>query len=404
VAEIGKAVYDSPLFKSTTPSTKSAFASALRAGDIQRALALSAGFVGGQGLDDEYGHDPAIHAAVDDAFAKANGNPMVARQLLHAQEAVYVNPDGTEIRVPHHVVSSFVNAIPNTNLQHADTGVAPGNAQGGQAPTGRQAGTAQEGMTGGDTLSDMLFGASANAAERPQATKPAATSAPSPAIAKAQAEMDRDGITAEQRAAYRSGMSEKLFKAFDPTEEYDDANFVKREIEKARRRLKGEDVGDERDPKVNDAWRLYLGLPQQHGTFSVSPYTPGIKKDGAEPYYYRINNFWRSFLDEDDSGQTDAPKIRALIAEIDGSEGGRLHFDADMVMREYTVMRSKDARGPYISIYDIWDLAPVISSGGDEKAIRMEKYIGRPFEIYDRLYYDPKTFAPRFENTSKEKK
>lgn len=144
-AEIGKAVYESPLFRTTTPTTKGAFANALKTNAIPAALALGSKIVGGEGLADEYGHDTAVHAAVDDAFAKADGNPMIARQLLHAQEAVYVNPDGSEVRIPGHVFNSFVNAIPNTNLQHTNSGVDASNAQSGQAQSGRAANLPRQG-------------------------------------------------------------------------------------------------------------------------------------------------------------------------------------------------------------------------------------------------------------------
>jgi hypothetical protein len=151
-AKIAKAIYTSPLFRTTAAVVKDSLAKALRNGNTEAALQIGSRIIGGHGLDDEYGHDPAIHSAVDGAFAKADGNPMVARQLLHSQEAVYVNPDGSEVRVPHHVLSSFVNAIPGTNLQHADSGMAPSNAQGGTGQAGRQADVPQAGMSGSTRL------------------------------------------------------------------------------------------------------------------------------------------------------------------------------------------------------------------------------------------------------------
>jgi hypothetical protein len=289
-----------------------------------------------------------------------------------------------------------------------------------QANPGVSDGTA---TIGHDTFGDMLFGSSANAEERvpggakpPQSVPPtvplpemSSTTAnggqvvgrkPAPAtgdasIKRARQELERTGITSEQKAAYRKNISETLYRAFDATEEYDDPSTIATEIEKAKRRLKGENVGDERDPGVNDAWRMYLGMPQEHKTFSISPYTPSIKKDGSEPYYYRINNFWPKFFAAEQAPP--AQQIKSLVSDIDESDGGRLHLDNDMIMREYEVMRSQDAKGPYIAVYDRWDLSPVVKRSGNNQVMQMEKVIGRPFEIYDRLYYDPKTFEPKFD-------
>ena len=49
----------------------------------------------------------------------------------------------------------------------------------------------------------------------------------------------------------------------------------------------------------------------------------------------------------------------------------------------YTVSKGEDERGPYVSYYDKWDLAPKIA-----------KYsrAGQPFDIYGRMYYDPDTY------------
>lgn len=138
-AKLGKAVFTSPLFRTTLGVVKNSFANALRTGDTTTALGIAAKIAGGQNLDDQFGHDRAVYGAVDNAYAQADGNASVARQILHGQEAVYVNPDGSEVAVPGHVVRSFVNALPSTDLQHSDSGMAQSDAQGGQATDGRQA-------------------------------------------------------------------------------------------------------------------------------------------------------------------------------------------------------------------------------------------------------------------------
>jgi hypothetical protein len=59
-------------------------------------------------------------------------------------------------------------------------------------------------------------------------------------------------------------------------------------------------------------------------------------------------------------------------------------------MKDYTIMdplrnvkysTGKDNKGEYLSIYDVYDL----------KSNPLEGFIGEPYEIYDRLYYNPET-------------
>ena len=50
-------------------------------------------------------------------------------------------------------------------------------------------------------------------------------------------------------------------------------------------------------------------------------------------------------------------------------------------MGNYTLSEGQDEKGNYISYYDRWDLD-----------IPGASIIGKPFEIYDRIYYNPETF------------
>lgn len=53
------------------------------------------------------------------------------------------------------------------------------------------------------------------------------------------------------------------------------------------------------------------------------------------------------------------------------------------IMGDYTVSAGEDEKGHYISYYDKWNL---------EKSLEGEEgFLGKPYEIYDRIYYDQET-------------
>jgi hypothetical protein len=85
----------------------------------------------------------------------------------------------------------------------------------------------------------------------------------------------------------------------------------------------------------------------------------------------------------------------------------------DNPLGDFKMSKGKDKKGHYISIYDEWDLNPFKEGKGSSsnpaaatlKAFAKMKGVdvsddleisklfgaGKPFEIYDRIYYDPKT-------------
>ncbi len=58
------------------------------------------------------------------------------------------------------------------------------------------------------------------------------------------------------------------------------------------------------------------------------------------------------------------------------------------VMGQFTISLGKDERGSYIAYYDKSDYA------GVQVADKLDGFLGKSFEIYDRFYYDPVTFEP----------
>lgn len=120
-----------------------------------------------------------------------------------------------------------------------------------------------------------------------------------------------------------------------------------------------------------DAWALYLGRPQKDKSFKLSDYTP-TKGDPNSPYYdfNNMSNKVRTRMLQDYiNNQKDGKYIGA-----DGSVSG----DDMGTMGNYTLSGGKDDKGDYVSYYDKWDLN---GSHG----------VGKPFDIYGRIYYDPKT-------------
>lgn len=174
-----------------------------------------------------------------------------------------------------------------------------------------------------------------------------------------------------------------------------------------------------------DAWGFYLGLPQQSNTFAVSPHRPS-RETGATQHYYAINGFldrlgehgaklgnpegshapvgatpWRStslvLPQVVKPRQPVAETIRALVDAAASSDGKVVLSDgANGVMGNFTVGLGEDERGPYVSYYDNWDLDSSKALAGAPQFVQeLPNKLGKPFEIYDRIYYDPETFEPR---------
>lgn len=219
-----------------------------------------------------------------------------------------------------------------------------------------------------------------------------------PRLLMAQRQMELAGTTAEQASAYRGRLSKNIFNAISPVSYGVDTRSVAMEILKAY--LTGQDVSP-RNPsslspmgelgkEANDAWALYLGLPQRHRTWRVSNYTPSNSSDQNTIYYAPVNS---PLTTSTSNSIKPEDKIKAVLEAIStgkgsGSGGLFVHngrsFDERFNLGRFQWTKGRDKRGPYIAYYDIWDLA----------ANPFEGVIGKPFEVYDRIYYDPKTFKP----------
>lgn len=148
-----------------------------------------------------------------------------------------------------------------------------------------------------------------------------------------------------------------------------------------------------------DAWGTYLGLPQKYGTFSESNFVPAQSSEQVK--YLKINKFLQNVaaynagaLKNIVASSPDAATVQFLLREIQlpsfaiqGRKDAVVASDsANYIMGNYMLSMGQDSNGPYISYYDRWDL--------DRSPEGRSGLIGTPFEIYDRIYYDPVTFEP----------
>lgn len=218
-------------------------------------------------------------------------------------------------------------------------------------------------------------------------------------IASAQMQMKRNGITDDQRKAYIPGVSELVYRGVEPySYEIDWAleNFIPNA-------LHGRD--DYKNAYLNnlhftnlqinsreDAWRMYLGLPQKNDTFGISHYRPAKSKE--DKYYYKLNHFLEGYMLGKGFQNTKNIKKESIkfilehIEQIKGLPGGAYDGDANTVMGVYKLDKGKDVEGYYISYCDKWDLdfEDISKIGAMTTSV-----IGKSFEIYDRIYYNPDT-------------
>lgn len=124
-----------------------------------------------------------------------------------------------------------------------------------------------------------------------------------------------------------------------------------------------------------DAWRLYLGLPQITNALEESLHKPS-KSQNSDIKYFRAKNGWKDL-------EALMGGIEGIVRFLDINKVDKKVTGGPFYLGNFTLSRSQDEKGHYLSYYDKYDF-DVPGSG----------LVGKPFEIYDRIYYDPKTFKP----------
>jgi len=248
--------------------------------------------------------------------------------------------------------------------------------------------------------------------------------------------------TRDRQSAYKKGKSERAFRNITP-QGYGD---LLKNLERYKRytnnlgRDKNElrwDISPEGKqmyysiPRRDDMFSLYLGLPQQNNSFVPQlMYRPTNEKDPSSLYYKP--NYWtekekQALLDQylqmskNNYNKNIYNERDAVLKPIVDSlkKAGVPDWDPqygtvfDNPLGDFTVTKGKDEYGNYISIYDKIDFNPFQTGAGasiNPAGAALQAYMqlqghnvnadteasslfgaGKPYEIYDRIYYDPKT-------------
>lgn len=141
---------------------------------------------------------------------------------------------------------------------------------------------------------------------------------------------------------------------------------------------------DEITPTRADLFSVYSGKKAENGKLSISKYKPQMSEGDKTTYYALkdsatresiLNNpdYLETWDDEDDSKQ-ELIKNKG-VGKRANSEGAGLG--------NFKTYKGEDEKGKYISYYDKWDLTPFRFSKNTE----LPTDFGKPFEIYDRIYY-----------------
>jgi|GEM_PF-3468577 len=275
---------------------------------------------------------------------------------------------------------------------------------------------------------------------------------------RARKELEEKGITSEQASTYKLGINDLIYRGITPIgypQKQDNVFYTENTYWRSLipNLVMGREnygvIGKDKNnvqkiinpdiiPNSEDAWLMYLGLPQKNHTFGISSYQP--KDSKQDMYYYKIN-MWTDLLERfisyemenievyikrlnnlyqgDNNKMLEHAEIKMphhqfeqfkiilekgkegfkndkfldLIKKIDQSGCtinamgmfNNMEYDTDIetLLNNYTISLGEDEKGSYLSYYDKWDLDVSTEESG--------KGFGRAFEIYDRVYYNPKT-------------
>jgi hypothetical protein len=205
----------------------------------------------------------------------------------------------------------------------------------------------------------------------------------------AKLELDKYGYTSDQRKSYVKGKSEKAFRNIVPqgygdlTQTLDRINRYEKDLGRnpdetiwfgAEDSSTGKPIYYDL-PKRDDAFALYLGLPQKNKSFGISEYQPGDSKENK--YYFKPNyldenlknRLVASYFDnvDDDSNVYIAnERLDAFRQKTDSLRRAGVpdenpiyaNWIVDNPLGDFKMSKGKDKKGHYISIYDQWDLNP----------------------------------------------
>lgn len=215
------------------------------------------------------------------------------------------------------------------------------------------------------------------------------------------------------RPGYVPGWSELIYNNITPINYRGQANAIIQTVIEAtvgtdntnkRRNSIWRNAPENVQKATDDAWRLYLGLPQTNNTFTPSPYQPSKAQNPSATYFQLdqealltrlgrtqtggVRNAFRPWNTIENVLKAIEDKGEPIQVRDDEMPTTGNMFDPNwvpFVLGTYTLDKGEDEIGPYISYYDIWDL--------DKFSARISPS-GAPFEVYGRIYYDPETKIP----------
>ena len=273
-------------------------------------------------------------------------------------------------------------------------------------------------------------------------------------VEKAKEEITKNWIPDFQKVWYVKDKSERAFNNITP-QSYGDLAFNMKRYYRFKRNL-GRDKDDlvrcgkwqkledgtiateniyYQIPKRDDAFLIYLWMPQKHNSFGISDYQPNNSND-KEKIYFKLNYvskvmkqglldeyFQRKKYDKDTTKIIMNERGDMFGAKRDSLEKIWIWIDTpiyaerciDNPLWDFKVSEGIDDKWHYISIYDIRDLTPFqtwkwSSVNKEDESLSMIERLqknwynvnqnteissifeaGKPFEIYDRIYYNPTT-------------
>jgi hypothetical protein len=128
-----------------------------------------------------------------------------------------------------------------------------------------------------------------------------------------------------------------------------------------------------------DALYIHQGFPQKYNSFVKSQYKPTDSKNPNATYYSLSPSLEKEILEDlTNYKNKDFINSNEQKRQVKGS------LVAQGALKDFQYSKGKDEKGDYISYYDINDYDNPLD------------WIGNPFEIYGRIYLDPKTGKPKF--------
>ena len=138
---------------------------------------------------------------------------------------------------------------------------------------------------------------------------------------------------------------------------------VLKKAEKVSNATKGFGIEDE------DMWRHFMGYRQAHDTLEPSPFQ---RQEGQSAFRIKDPEFRKHLINE-----RNIERLKRHDGRISG-DTHNMHTFSHTGLARYTQELGEDEIGKYLAYYDIYDF--------DDMPL-LDK-IGKPYTIYDRIYYD----------------